>query len=313
VYTVRHAAALTGIPAATLRIWERRYAVVTPTRTESGYRVYDDLALQRLSAMAALVAAGWAPRQAAEHVKAGRSAAPSSGSPQDPVESGSVTSAGLAADPPAAWGDTAVLTRLAIDLDAPALDALLDDVFARGSFEEVVEGWVFPALHQLGLAWHDGSVSVAGEHFVSATVQRRIANAFESARVAEGAPRVLVGLARGSRHELGVLAFATALRRAGLDVVYVGGDLPPESWAQSVARLRPAAVVIGVPASDDVLAVRDTVAVLTAAAPDLPVHLGGRHQDRVGGVATPLGHALATAAADLARRLTGEQVSRGSR
>ena len=42
MYTVKHAAELTGIPAATLRMWERRYAVVTPVRSESGYRLYDD-------------------------------------------------------------------------------------------------------------------------------------------------------------------------------------------------------------------------------------------------------------------------------
>lgn len=302
MYTVKHAAALTGIPSATLRMWERRYAVVTPTRTDSGYRVYDDRALQRLSTMAALVASGWSARQAAEHVKSGRSAA-STGAPTTDAAPGTESS----------FGDTAALSRMAADFDAFGLDLLLDDAFARGTFEEVVEGWLFPSLNHLGRAWHDGSISVAGEHFVSATVHRRIASVFETARAGEGAPRVLVGLARGSRHELGALAFATALRRARLDAVYLGGDLPPESWVQAVTSQRPAAVAIAVPASDDVLMVRDTVAALTAAAPDLPIYLGGRHQARVDGPAVPLGHSLAAAAVDLAARLTGEQVSRRSR
>ena len=70
VYTIRHASVLTGVPVATLRAWERRYGVVHPARTDAGYRLYDERALQVLSAMAELVSAGWSPRQAAEQVAA---------------------------------------------------------------------------------------------------------------------------------------------------------------------------------------------------------------------------------------------------
>ena len=159
-----------------------------------------------------------------------------------------------------------------------------------------------PALLRLGQAWHRGEVSVAGEHFVSAGVHRRLAAALDAVPHHAGAPRVLVGLARGSRHELGVLAFSVALARAGLDVVYVGGDLPPDSWVVAATTQRPAAVVIGVPAAEDVPAVRDTVAALAAARPELLVLLGGGHQERVK-AGELLGHSLGAAATSLARRL----------
>ena len=68
---MKHAAAMTGISPATLRMWERRYEVVVPGRSPSGYRVYDDAAVRRLSAMRALVEAGWSPRLAAERVRSG--------------------------------------------------------------------------------------------------------------------------------------------------------------------------------------------------------------------------------------------------
>jgi DNA-binding transcriptional MerR regulator/methylmalonyl-CoA mutase cobalamin-binding subunit len=286
VYTVKHAAELTGIPADTLRMWERRYAVVSPVRSESGYRLYDDGALRRLTAMSSLVGAGWSPRQAAERVLAdeatGTDERPEPVSPE--------------------LGDVDALARVAVTFDAAGLDAALDEAFALGTFEQVVDGWLMPALQRVGSGWRDGRVTVAGEHFVSATVQRRLAAAFDAAGRASGAPRVVVGLARGSRHELGVLAFATALRRAGLDVVYVGGDLPPEGWASVVAAQHPAAVVLGVPSADDVVAVRETVAALAAAQPGLAVHVGGGHQHRVDG-ARRLGHTLGPAASALAAEL----------
>ena len=42
MYTIKRAAEITGVPAATLRAWERRYAIIQPERTDSGYRLYDD-------------------------------------------------------------------------------------------------------------------------------------------------------------------------------------------------------------------------------------------------------------------------------
>jgi methanogenic corrinoid protein MtbC1 len=177
------------------------------------------------------------------------------------------------------------------------------EMFGRGDFEDAVDTRLMPALVALGNAWQAGEVTVAGEHFVSAAVHRRLAAAFDAAPGNPQAPRVVVGLARGSRHELGVLAFAVALRRTGLAVVYVGGDLPAETWVVTVTDRRTDAVVIGVPAPDDVPAVRDTVAALTAARPDLPVFLGGGHQDLVGAPAEPLGHLLGPAASEVARRL----------
>jgi MerR family transcriptional regulator, light-induced transcriptional regulator len=113
-----------------------------------------------------------------------------------------------------------------------------------------------------------------------------------------------VGLARDSRHELGVLAFATALRRAGANVVYVGSDLPTESWPEAVRGHRAVAVVVGVPTVEDVPAVREVVATLEAEQPDVRVCLGGGHQSTVG-AGEPLGHHIGSAARDLVAGLVG--------
>ena len=44
------------------------------------------------------------------------------------------------------------------------VEAVLDDAFSRGSFESVVDGWLMPALVEVGTAWHQGRLGVAGEY-----------------------------------------------------------------------------------------------------------------------------------------------------
>ena len=51
MYTIKQAAIRSGLTIPTIRAWERRYGVVLPERTKSGYRLYDDDALDRLLAM----------------------------------------------------------------------------------------------------------------------------------------------------------------------------------------------------------------------------------------------------------------------
>ena len=79
----------------------------------------------------------------------------------------------------------------------------------------------------------------------------------------------------GSRHELGALAFATALRRRGVAVLYLGADVPVASWLDVRARLQPRLLVVAVVTSDDRPA---AIEVATALRLDdgTPVAFGGR-------------------------------------
>ena len=288
MFTIRRAAALTGVPEATLRAWERRYAVVVPRRTDSGYRIYTESDIETILEMQALLRAGWAPREAARQVGGGSSA-------QRPGQSGRQATL--------TRGAGGRLLSAAARLDAMTVESVLDDAFARGSFESVVDGWLMPALGEVGTAWHEGRLGVAGEHLVSAAVHRRLAGAFQAAARREGAPHVLTGLASGCRHELGLLAFATALRRAGIDVTYLGVDLPTEHWLQALAARPVAAVVISVPMSTDVESSREVAVAVHAHHPATAVQVGGAQQMALADVATPLGHRVGLGAQAVARQL----------
>lgn len=284
VYTVGRTSQLTGVPRETLRKWEQRYGVVEPVRSEGNYRLYDDESVRRLAVMRDLVDSGWAPREAARKVLEDRSGA-------------------IAGNAPAPGSPLSHLDELVTcgqDFDVVRLESTLDKVFAQADLADVVDEWLMPSLVRLGEAWQRGDVTVAGEHFVSAAVLRRLSQAFHQLPHPDEAPRVLVGLARGSRHELGVMGFALVLRSRGVQVTYLGADLPVEAWVETVRDLAPDAVVLAVPTVEDLPAVREAVQAISTST---TVLLGGAHQGRIEG-AEPLGHQPGVAAAALADRLT---------
>ena len=245
MYTIKRAAQLTGVPETSLRAWERRYGVFAPHRNESGYRVYDQEALTVISVMRRLVDDGWSPAAAAEAIRGGTVPAALGAGTGDFSESVSGPTQ------PAATTYAESFLSAAARMDAPGIEESLDGGFALGSFEHVVDSWLFPTLVALGDAWARGEIDVAGEHAASHAVHRRLSAAFDAAGSRSRGPAVVVGLPPGSQHELGALAFAIAIRRRGLNVLYLGANVPVSSWETAVASHAARAAVMAVVTPED--------------------------------------------------------------
>ena len=299
MYTIKEASARSGVGVPLLRAWERRYGVVSPTRTPSGYRLYDDAAIERLRAMRQLIAHGWAAHQAAQRIResSDRELAalahpivPAAASAREPVASDAAVIEKTAAG--------ALVTRIldaARAIDASDLEGALDETFGSARFEVAADQVLMPALRAIGDAWERGEVSVAGEHAASHAILRRMAMAFEAAGSVDDGRPVLVGLGPKTRHELGALAFAIAARRAGVPVLYLGPDLPIESWVAAATGRTARAAVIGVPTRSDIRPASAVLAALREARPSIILAAGGDEAARV---------ARATGAIELPPRLT---------
>lgn len=263
MFTIKQAAKRVGVSEAVLRAWERRYEVVAPRRSDSGYRLYDDGAIAVLTSMRRLVDDGWPPAEAARHV----SSVAATGEPTSAVPPPRLTPA-----------DTSALTEAFLEaaavVDPTAVEEVLERAFALGPFETVAQTWLMPTLVALGEAWADGWVDVAGEHAAAHAVMRHLAQSFGAVGAARG-PRVVVALPPGALHELGALTFATVVRRRGLPVVYLGADLPVESWVRAVRAFPTRAAVLVVPTETDRAAAQDAASALREAGPDVTVAAGG--------------------------------------
>jgi methanogenic corrinoid protein MtbC1 len=194
----------------------------------------------------------------------------------------------------------------AASVDPVALDSVLTTAFADDTFETVVDGWLPVALRQLGDAWHSGRLNVAQEHFASAGVARHLAAHFDREPPGGGVP-VLVGLPQGGRHELMLLAFAVCLRRRGVNVVYLGQDVPVNDWESVAAETGARVAVMGVHLPADVSSAQAVVDRLRALRPPVAVRVGGAHRHEIMGAGV-LEDGVSRAAASLARDLAAGAV-----
>src|SRR3954452_2435966 len=299
MYTIKQASRLTGVSETSLRAWERRYGVVVPHRNDSGYRLYDEQALAAVSTMRRLVHDGWSPAEAADAVLKGTVPA----ALDDVV--GSETSDGLQ-QPNAVTYMQRFLTSAA-QMDTAGIEDSLDGGFALGSFEHVVDSWLFPTLEALGEGWARGEIDVAGEHAASHAAHRRLSAAFDAAGSRSRGPAVVVGLPSGSQHDLGALAFATAARRRGMDVLYLGANVPVNSWEAAVRSHDAQAAVLSVVTPEDRPAAVAVAERLLGRVPVPLVCAGGASAANLAGGVQTLPSSIGSAAQELDQLVHGTE------
>jgi MerR family transcriptional regulator, light-induced transcriptional regulator len=196
----------TGVSVELLRAWEKRYGLLKPSRTASGYRLYSETDERRVRQMQRGVAEGLAAAEAAR--------------------------AALAAAPPTGGSDSrgaAAELRDALDrFDDAAANAALDSLLATFTFETVGRDVILPLLREIGDRWRRGELSVAQEHFASNVLRGRLLGLARGWDHGVG-PRAVLACAPGERHELALIVFGIALRAQGWRITYLGADTPVDT------------------------------------------------------------------------------------
>ena len=305
MYSIKQASIRSGVSVPLIRAWERRYGVVSPRRTPSGYRLYDDGAIATLLRVRELIESGWSASEASRAILAG----------EIPVIAASAAMLAALSGEAGHTRQVELIERFigaATVVDISATGAVLDEIFALGSFESIVDDLLMPALVALGRAWSEGRLDVAAEHAASAAVHRRLAALYEAAAVV-GDAGVVVGLPPGARHELGALAFAVAVRRQGVGVLYLGADVPVAGWVHVMRQDRARLAVIAIVQQADQAMALQVVDALRGVGSSPVLAVGGRNA-RWGGAQDAglviLPDRISEAAAMTARLATGTVASR---
>lgn len=284
-----------GVSTGTLRAWERRYELLKPCRTASGYRLYTAEDEARVRALIRYRSEGVATAEAARlasedpHLAGETGYGTATAGHAAPSQAGARVAGraasseeGVGASAPAPLRDPVqgnARERLAESLgafDEGTANAIFDQAIAELTTTGLIESLVLPVLRDLGERWQRGEASPAQEHFATNLIRGRLLGLGRDWGSGSG-PLAMLACPSGERHDLGLLSFGLILRQRGWRIVFFGQDTPTFAIADTAAVLKPNAVVL---AGVDPRKLRACAQALVEIAASGDLYLGGAAASR---------------------------------
>jgi DNA-binding transcriptional MerR regulator/methylmalonyl-CoA mutase cobalamin-binding subunit len=243
LYNIKAVVQSTDISSSTLRAWERRYNMVSPQRSDSGYRLYSDRDIAVIRWLKAQVDAGMSISQAVAWLERLLERAGSQEEAVLPFSGEVVTPAVQQAVKRNRARDFATLQQelvnALLDYDEVVAEQALSEAFALYPIEQVGEELIVPVLVKIGDLWHSGDITVTTEHFASNYLMQRLMALLRVGNNVVGGPVIWVGCAPNELHEIGALLLTIYLRRTGYHVQYLGRNLPVDDLVREAQRQHP--------------------------------------------------------------------------
>jgi methanogenic corrinoid protein MtbC1/DNA-binding transcriptional MerR regulator len=263
-HRIHRVAKLTGLSKDVIRIWERRYGLVKPSRSSNRYREYSDeeVALLRFvknqmeqgATIGALAAEGHDSLVARMRI-----ATPVSAEDQKPHDR-------LLDD----------LIGSLDPLDKAGFERKLNGAVAVIPFEEAVQRILLPLQRRIGELWHEGRLSVAVEHYVTKIIQQKLFSVMNQLPVNEFGPRVLIACLEGETHEIGAQTVAFIAATKGCHVYYLGPNLPNSDLVTFCEKINPDLVLLSLTEVKPDAAALQQLRELSQIATRWPVAVGGQ-------------------------------------
>lgn len=211
-YTIKDLEYLTGIKAHTLRIWEQRYKIIVPKRSEKNIRYYDDRDLKLMLNVSLLNTHGLKISKIAKlneeeirqevlkHLE-------DSNSYEDQISQ---------------------LTESMLNYNEAKFEKVVSSCILKYGFEDCMVNIIFPFLTKIGVLWQIGAISPAQEHFISNLIRQKIIVALDALMLEDDAhqSKIILFLPEGELHEITLLFASYILKARGFKVIYLGQSLP---------------------------------------------------------------------------------------
>ncbi|WP_299461466.1 MerR family transcriptional regulator [uncultured Microscilla sp.] len=224
-YSIKDLEHLSGIKAHTLRIWEQRYKLVEPKRTDTNIRYYNDNDLKLILNVSLLKEHGFkistiAKMQKDEIKEEVLSITQKSDRYTDQIQG---------------------LTLAMIDMDEERFEKIIATSTLQAGFEKTVVNIIYPFLVKIGALWQAGSINVAQEHFISNLIRQKTIVAIDGQinSTDKNAKKYLMFLPNNENHELGLLFANYLVRVRSQRVIYLGTSLPYDDLITTSAHYQP--------------------------------------------------------------------------
>ncbi len=208
VYTIKDLEKLCGIKAHTIRMWEQRYGLVIPNRTQTNIRYYEEDDLKDLLDIATLNKNGFKISHIAKMTKA-----------EIRQEVSNLSVINFESD-----AQLNTLLMAMMEMDEEKFDYVLTKSSKEKGFEATMLELVFPFLEKLSVLWITGSVSPVQENFITCLFRQKMMTAIDRIPLTKCrcAARLLLFLPEGEDQELSMLLMQYLARLRGLKATYLG-------------------------------------------------------------------------------------------
>lgn len=211
-FSIKDIESVTGIKSHTIRIWEQRYGIVTPKRTDTNIRYYDDEDLKLLLNIVTLNNNG---------VKISEIAKLSREKIQEAV---------INLKPNSFEFGTQIRALISSMLTFDEFDfhKVLSKSIIQYGLEQTMVKIIFPFLNEVGVLWQVGSIQPAHEHFVTNIIKQKLYVSIDGqiGLISENRKRFLLFLPENEQHSIGLLFANYILRNRGFEVIYLGQEVP---------------------------------------------------------------------------------------
>ncbi len=211
-YSIKDLEQLSGIKAHTLRIWEQRYNIINPKRTDTNIRTYDDNDLKLVLNIALLKDHDYKISEIAK------------------LSLDELSKEVLAiSDKQLNYPDQIhALTIAMIDIDEERFEKIMSTNILQFGFENTMINIIYPFLSRIGTLWVTGSIGPAQEHFITNLIRQKIIVAIDGQIIKPNADskKYILYTPEGEFHEIPLLFANFILRARHNKVIYLGQSMP---------------------------------------------------------------------------------------
>jgi MerR family transcriptional regulator, light-induced transcriptional regulator len=211
-YSIKDLEQLSGIKAHTLRIWEQRYNIINPKRTDTNIRTYDEHDLKLVLNIALLQEHDYKISKIAKL-------------PLEELNEKVLAISELQLNYP---DQIHALTIAMLDFDEERFEKIMNTNILQFGFENTMMNIIYPFMGRIGTLWLTGSVGPAQEHFMTNLIRQKIIVAIDGqvVKISAGSRKYILFCPEGELHEMGLLFANFILRARNNKVIYLGQNMP---------------------------------------------------------------------------------------
>lgn len=224
-FTIKDLENLSGIKAHTIRIWEQRYSFLKPQRTDTNIRTYSNEELKTILNVALLTKHGFKISHINKMSEEELNRNIASLQDADALQERLIIQ----------------MIECMVNLDVAGFESIINHQIKKKGIEKTIQHLIFQFLEKVGILWLTNRINPSQEHLITQLIRQKLIAGIEqtSSSIFTSQKTVLLFLPENEYHELGLLFVHFLMKSRGIQVVYLGANVPSPDVAFVVEHMKP--------------------------------------------------------------------------